>query len=140
MKQSILDQAEDKRHENTGRPRKLDERDERSILRQLHDLRDTVGTSSSKDIQVASSISNVCNRTVRRVLKKHGYGYYQCRKKGMLSKQDLGKRLAFALKCKKLSSTFWTEGILFYLDGTGWVHKTDPCGQTRTYRTRMWMK
>ena len=52
MKQSILDQAEDKRHENTGRPRKLDERDERSILRQLHDLRDTVGTSSSKDIQV----------------------------------------------------------------------------------------
>ena len=58
----------------------------------------------------------------------------------MLSKQDLGKRLTFALKCKKLSSTFWTEGISFYLDGTGWVHKTDPCGQTRTYRTRMWRK
>ena len=58
----------------------------------------------------------------------------------MLCKDDLGKRLKFARQCKKLPRNFWTEGISFYLDGTGWVHKTNPSEQARTNRTKMWRK
>ena len=32
----------------------------------------------------------------------------------------------------------WTEGISFYLDGTGWVHKSNPYLNRRTARTRTW--
>lgn len=54
--------------------------------------------------------------------------------------EDLKKRLIFARRCKKLPNNFWTEGISFYLDGTGWVHKTNPCSHASTYRTRTWRK
>ena len=74
--------------------------------------------SDLKEIQVS-------NRTIRRSLRRRGYSYDQCRKIGQLAEDDL-KRLIFARKCQKLPTKFWTEGISFYLDGTGWVRKTMP--------------
>ena len=131
----------DGRHSNKGRPHKLSERDNRKLVSSLLKLRETIGDIHSTDIQKDSGIgSQVSNRTVRRVLKKHGYNFSQCRKKGLLLKEDLKKRLVFAHKCKRLSPTLWTEGISFYLDGTGWVHKTDPTQNKRTARTRTWRK
>lgn len=139
MKKDLMQEHCDKRKNNTGRPRKTNDRDERKIVQTLKKLRSTVGTFTSTDIQNMSGFDQqISNRSVRRVLNKHGYGYYQCRKKGMLSREDLQKRLQFARKCKKLPADFWTEGLSFYLDGTGWVHKTDPCLNAMTHRTRTW--
>ena len=79
------------------------------------------------------------NRTIRRCLNKSKYYYLQCRKKGLLSRGDLKRRLAFARKVKRLlPSEFWKDGVAFYLDGVSWAHKTNPCEQARSSRTRTW--
>ena len=89
-KKKIGDIKKDKRKGNPGRPKKLNKRDERSILRTLHNLRDTVGTFGSPDIQADCGLRRkVCNRTVRRCLNKNDFGYYQCRSKGQLTVEDL---------------------------------------------------
>ena len=138
----ITDINTDKRQKNKGRSQKLDERDSRKIINSLHELRETVGNFSSTNIQRNSGISEkeVSNRTIRRRLRKLGYGYNQCRRKGQLLEDDLKRRLKFARQCKHLPETFWQEGIGFYLDGTGWVHKTNPSNHARTERTRTWKK
>ena len=97
----------------------------------LHALRDTVGNFTSTDIQKNSGIK-VSNRTIRRSLRRLGYSCDQCRKKGQLAEDDLKSRLIFARKCQKFHTKFRTEGISFYLDGTGWVHKTKPMESVRT--------
>jgi transposase len=132
--------TKDRRKENKGRPRKLTERDVRSLESNLHKLRENVGDVFSTDVQRESKIDSVSNRTVRRCLREKGYKYSQCRKKGQLTKEDLVKRLKFARRCSKIPEKMWTEGISFYLDGTGWVHKTNPARNARTSRTRTWKK
>ena len=69
----------DKRQKK-GQWQKLDERDIRRIVSSLNVLRETVGNFSSMDIQRNSGISEkeVSNRTIRRRLRKLGYGYNQC--------------------------------------------------------------
>ena len=138
----VGDVKKDLRHVNKGRPLKLSARDNRNIISTLNKLRETVGDFSSMDIQRESGIKKqeASNRTIRRLLRGNGYKYSQCRKKGLLLKSDLSARLKFARKCKRLPSTFWSDGISFYLDGTGWVHKTNPCTHARTNRTRTWKK
>ena len=95
----------------------------------------------STDIQKEANLENaVSNRTVRRALNQEGYTTRQCRKKGQLVKEDLPKRLKWARDKKKLPLSFWRTGICFYLDGSGWTHKTQPNQQVRTKRTRTWMR
>ena len=139
-KRKIGDDFKDRRHENKGRKPLLDERDSRKIVKSLHKLRETHGNFYSTDIQKDCGLTEnkASNRTIRRKLRKLGYTYDQCRKKGQLLEDDLKKRLKFARQCNKLPETFWQEGISFYLDGTGWVHKTNPSGHARTDRTRIW--
>ena len=43
--------------------------------------------------------------------------------KGQLAEDDLKCPLIFARKCEMLPNSFWTGGISFYLDETGWLHK-----------------
>ena len=64
----------------------------------------------------------------------------QERTAGLLTKEDLVKRLKFAKKCKQLPENIWTEWVSFYFDGTGWVHKINPVQTARARRTRMWRK
>ena len=133
----------DKRKLNKGgRPKKLNKRDDRKIVSTLLKLRESFGTFCSTDVQREAGIKegNVSNRTVRRSLRKKGYRFTQCRKKGLLYKDDLVTRLKFAKRCKRLPQKFWEEGVSFYLDGTSWVYKTNPCEQSKTSRTRMWRK
>ena len=63
-------------------------------------------------------------------------------KKGLLSPEDLTATLKFANQCKKLPTNFWTEGILFYLDGTSLLpfHKSNPASHAKTFRKRTWRK
>ena len=133
----------DKRKENKGRPRKLTEREKRHVESAIQRLRHTEqGVFTSVHIQEQSGTTRVCNRTVRRHLNRVGYGYRQCRKKGQLTEDDCKKRLKFAqnIKKRKLPEEFWTTGIGFYVDGTSFVHKTNPCAHAKSARTRTWRK
>ena len=133
----------DRRKGNKGRPRKLSDRDKRHIESAIQRLRHTEqGVFTSIHIQELSGTSRVCNRTVRRHLNRDGYGYRQCRKKGQLTESDCKKRLKYAENIKKqeLPKEFWTTGIGFYVDGTSFVHKTNPCQHAKSARTRTWRK
>lgn len=130
----------DRRHSNSGRPKILSQRDNRRLESSLLQLREDVGDLFSTDVQRDCPGVNASNRTVRRSLSKMGYNFSQCRKKGQLSKEDCEKRLKYAKRCKAQPNNVWTEGISFYLDGTGWVHKTNPSRNARTMRTRTWKK
>ena len=140
MKKKIGEPPQDRRKQNPGRPPKLSERDIRHIEGTLVKIRDEVGDLFSTDVGRDSGVTHASNRTIRRALKKKGYKFSQCRKKGQLSIEDLKTRLKFARRCNKFPDRIWTEGISFYLDGTGWVHKTNPSMNARTSRTRTWKK
>ncbi len=131
----------DRRHSNKGRPPKLTDRDVRHVDSTLMKLREKVGDLFSTDVSRECGVPHVSNRTIRRCLRKEGYKFSQCRKKGQLSKEDLTRRLKFAKRCKREHpDEFWSNGISFYLDGTGWVHKLNPTLNARTARTRTWKK
>ena len=132
----------DQRKFNKGRPRKLDNRAVRKIIRTIPKLREEYGSFSSKRVKLEASIpENVSNRCVRRCLNRQGYHYRKSRKKGVLSRKDLTIRKKFAAKVtKKLKDDFWTKGISFYLDGVGFVHKVNPKDEARSTKTMLWRK
>ena len=84
--------------------------------------------------------NKVSELTVRRALNSLGYGYRQTRKKGLLTRNDLKLRLKFGCKMKRLNlgNKFWTAGITFYLDATGFVHKQNPMDKACTPKAREW--
>ena len=130
----------DRRVNNKGRPRKLTERDERRILRSIPELRRTEGSFTSKRIASHSGLSaSASNRTVRRCLNKHGYGYRQSRKKGLMTAEDKEKRVKFCKKVKNLKcADFWKQYVSMYLDGVGFEFKTKPLDQARAPSAREW--
>ena len=80
-------------------------------------------------------------RIITRFLNSHGYFYLQTRKKGLMKEDDLKKRVKFAKLCKKIyPCDFWTNKVAFYLDGTGFAHKTNPLDQARAPKGRTWRK
>lgn len=126
-----------------GRPRKLTDRQRRLIIRSVSTLRNEEGNFSAKRIMEKSGIDNgeVSVRTVTRLLNENGFFYLQARKKGLLMRDDLKKRLSFAKLCKKnYPANFWTENLSFFLDGTGFAHKTNPFDQARAPKGRTWRK
>ena len=115
-----------------GRPRKLTERQKQLIIRSIVMLRTEEGKFCTARIMKQAGINNseVSVRTVTRFLNEKGYYYLQARKKGLLKRVDLKKRLSFAKWCKKdLPENFWTQHLSFFLDGTGFAHKSNPCEQ-----------
>jgi len=103
--------CEDRRHANPGRPRKLDCRDERLIVRTLKRLRKERASFSAKKIQEEAALFHVSLRTIHRTLRKFGYKYRQSRKKGLLSQLDKVKRLQYARRVKRFGQQFWEEEI-----------------------------
>ena len=90
MKKRIGDVKPDGRKKNCGAPKKLKKRNERQLMRCMDQLMETYGTFSSKELQDSAGLAGTCsNRTIRRFLKINGYGYYQCRRKGQLTVEDL---------------------------------------------------
>ncbi len=85
--------------------------------------------------------SDISVRSVTRFLNEHGYFYLQARKKGLMKKEDLKKRFQFAKFCQnRYADNFWTQHVSFYLDGTGFAHKTNPLDQARAPKGRIWRK
>ena len=98
-----------------GRPPKL--RTERNIIRWFKKLRSENPNFTTDKLLYLPFWSKlkVSTRTLRRILRKHGYAYRVTRRKGVLTSNDLKQRLAFAKKMKKDKTPyFWTNGIHFY--------------------------
>ena len=59
----------------------------------------------------------------------------------LLTAEDHIKRVKFAKYMKaNYSQEIWTEGIAFYLDGTGFKYKRNPLDQARAPKARVWRK
>ncbi len=131
----------DNRKSNAGRPRLLTEREGRSIIRNVTRLREVSGRFSARRLKIEAGVSNVSDRTVRRLLNRHGYFYLQSRKKGLMSKKDMRKRVKFARHMmKNYPIDVWTNDIAFYLDAVGFVHKINPADQARAPSGRIWRR
>ena len=123
-----------------GRHPKLGEREGHQILRTVKRLRGK-GALCSNRIKLESGILNVSDRTICRCLNKHGYHYLQTRKKGLLSVTDRKIRKRFSRKMEKdFDSNVWTDRICFYLDGSSFVFKNNPCDQAVAPTCRVWRK
>ena len=132
----------DKRKNNPGRPRKLTERDERNLIRHIHRLRHSIGPFTLRKLALEAGIQDehVSMSTIGRVLRKHGYRYRHSRRKGIMKRSDFQKRLAFARSALRFPKNFWMNRINFYLDGTGFTHKTNPHDEARSTRTMAWRR
>ena len=99
MKRKIDDSVVDNRKYNKGRPEKLTERGKRNIIRQVEILRRDYGYFTMKRLKIFAGVpKDVSDETVRRFLRANGFKYTHSRKKGVLSRRDLGNRFKFAKK------------------------------------------
>ena len=65
-----------------GRPRKLNDRDVRLVLRTFKQLRKAKATVTAQEVLVMSGLAGkVCVRTLSNILHKNGYFYLRARKK-----------------------------------------------------------
>lgn len=136
-----LNRPHDKRKLNPGRPRRLTPRDERNLIRHIKRMRSTIGPFTLRRLAVEAGIDQtVSMATVGRVMRRHGYRYLHSRRKGIMKNTDLHKRLAFARNARKLPKNFWMKHINFYLDGTGFTHKTNPHDEARSTKTMAWRR
>ena len=125
----------------SGRPPKITVRDERLIMRTFLAAREANGNVTSKRVGLGAGITHVHNRTVRRVLNRHGYCPRQARRKGLLNKKDLLKRVQFSKQIiEHYDEDIWTKDICFFFDGKGFVHKTNPADQAKAPRGLVWRK
>ena len=123
----------------TGRPPQIMPRDERNIIRKFLIAREDNGNVTSKRVALDAGMSHMSNRSVRRVLNKHGYAHRQARRKGLLTAEDLLKRKQFAKKVIQFyNDDLWTKEICFYFDGKGFVFKTNPADQAKAPRGLVW--
>lgn len=143
MKKDINEKVLDKRKNNKGRPKLLTDRDKRLIMRQVQILRKRNVNFTARRLKINAGLSlNVSDQTIRRVLHENNMHYRHSAKKGVLSRDDLKKRLKFARKVKKHFSTgeIWSDGISFYLDGASFTHKYNPLDQAMAPKTMVWRK
>ena len=125
-----------------GRPRLLSERDRRRLKRAVKKLRQSDPNFSVMEIVKASGINTKCAsyRTFLRYIRTLGYGYYNSRRKGVLTAKDLKKRKKFAREALKKEDDYWTKEIAFYLDGVSFVYKGNPLSDVIKPKGRIWRK
>ena len=123
-----------------GRPKKLSDRDERLIVNSLKKLRKEQASFTAKKIQDNCQLTHVSTKSVHRTLHKYGYRYLQSRKKGLVYAKDKVRRLKFAKEARKFAEDFWTKSVVFYFDGVGFGHKTNPNAEARSTANMAWRK
>ena len=140
-KKPIGQQPKDRRHENKGRPPKLSTRDKRVIIRELPRIKNEFGSYTSKKVLIETNLQDqVSPRTLRRFLNNSGLRYLHTGKKRLMTKADLKKRKTFARRVKGVNNNLWTDGISFYLDGVGFVHKTNPRDEAMSPSGMAWRR
>ena len=134
---------EDKRiGSGIGRPSKLNRLHRRNITKAIHESREKYGSFTSKRVQVEAGLEHISNRTIRREMNRQDYGYLHTRRKGVLTADDMKKRLAWAMEKVKnnVMQDFFNYEISFYLDGTGFEYKKNPFDQACAPKSREWRK
>ena len=87
------------------------------------------------------SSEDVAERTVNRLLQHQGSHYLQTRKKGLLTKDDMPRRVTFCNVMKKIyNGDVWTRQVAFYLDGVSFAFKTNPLKVARAPKAKIWRK
>ena len=72
---------------------KVSLREERIILREIRKLKEEFGSFAIKRLRLVSGLGdNVCDKTVRNLLKKKGYRFLHSRKKGLLKPKGLERK------------------------------------------------
>ena len=113
---------------STGRPRKITEKSTRKVMRLIPKMRKRNYNWTVGELMQEASLEDIHSCTLNRLLNRNGFWHFQMRKKGLLSDKDKRDRLRFARKMlrRKDVSTYWTEGISFYLDAVSFVYKSNP--------------
>lgn len=130
---------------NSGRRRKLTDRDHRHLIRCMLKLRRLDPNFTIKKLVEYSGMSwqKASMRTFARHLHMEKYEYLQTRKKGLLSEKDRHRRLKKAKEWKRILKKrpeFWEKDVAFYLDGVSFIFKTNPLGEALKPRGRAWRK
>ena len=141
----LISKATGKMGKSPGRQRKVDERATRSLIRCLKVKRNIPGDVAVKSLVVDSGLSFqlASLRTFSRLLNEKGYGFFQRRKKGLLTEKDRVTRVRFAkaMKTRILTNgNFWSDEVAFYLDGVSFVHKNNPMKSAEASKSRVWRK
>ena len=132
-----------KPHSAEGDQASSPDRDKRQILREIKKLRATVGSFAKKWLHEAAALqTGLSHETVRRFLHSQRYRYYHSRKKGLLSTEDLKRRLKDVTEISKRpdSKELWINGILFHIDAAGFQHKCNPFDEAKSIKTLAWRK
>ena len=128
-----------------GRPRKINERDGRALIRGLQRLRAKCASISVKRIVKESGLSFELahRRTFSRFLNEKGYGFFPARRKGILHENDRKLRLKYAREMKRqlaTNSEFYVHEVAFYLDGVSFIHKQNPVESSAGTKSKVWRK
>ncbi len=94
----------------SGRPRKLNERDERSVIRRLMTKECSNVVQLQKSLKTNDNVE-VSSNTVRRVLQRNGLVARVKRKKPLLSKKHRENRLKFAKSYKDWTISNWNKVV-----------------------------
>lgn len=134
------DRGAKKKHPG-GRPRAIDVRSRRLLLRQVSAMREKCPSFSVRQLQHASGLSKNCSlSTCYREMIRAGYSWSSVRRKGVLTQADKKRRLAWCKQHLKTPPTFWTTGVAFYLDGVSFQHKLHPMAAHCAPGSRAWLK
>ncbi|CAB3978201.1 Transposable element Tcb1 transposase [Paramuricea clavata] len=125
-----------------GRRKSLTERDERKLKRAIIQLREKSPNFTVMEVVQRSGISPTIAtyRTFLRYVKRLGYGFFQSRKKGVLTKKDLKIHRKFARSMATKPQDYWTSDVSFYLDGVSFIYKSNPMSDVLKPKNRVWRK
>ena len=126
-----------------GRPKCLNEREQRLLLGVLKYYRKKYVNFSVKDLIVECGFDSnrVHPRTISRYLNRNGFYIRQARKKGLLNNKDKRLRLSYAREMKRVLRElpdYYTNHVAFYLDAVSFVHKNDPRKAAVQLKSRGW--
>ena len=124
-----------------GRPKKLQERDRRILIRTLKKIRATNVNFTLKQLLKESGLNMTMEskRTFYRILHESGYYFLQARQKGLVSGNDRKKRLKYAkeMKCHLSENpNFWKDDVAFYLDAVSFIYKGNPMSNATVGKER----
>ena len=122
-----------------GRPCVLTCRDQRKFSRSVSQLRLIDPNFTAMDVVENNAIdcTKAKYRTFVSYFNKLGYKFHQTRKKGRLSEKDHNQSLKYARAASRLSSSYWTNDVAFYLDGVFFIHKINALREAITPRGRL---
>ena len=141
MKHDVEVDVDDRRRKNLGRAIKTTVRDFWQIIPTLQTLRRSVGMFSSTDIFRRLSTWMQQYQIERQTCPAWAWLWVPpVQEKGCPTAQDLPKGIEICLKMQGIITKLLDRSDIFLSWWGCWVHKTYPCQQTRTPRTRMWRK